>query len=103
MFGAKLGGPYPRLTKAQLTEMLNANYDRIVGECAYTCKLFGVKRSDLPLKGGDNFIGCMLKYINGKLDVQYGLKIKAETTKHDNYKFSDEFQQLFDDTYAIKN
>lgn len=91
-----------RLTREELVAKLHASNDMLVRTSGRVCKVFGAKSVKLPSVTDDDYVKKILDYINGKLDVQYGVKIKA-TDKHSTmYLFYDTFTTLFDENMNIR-
>jgi Origin of replication binding protein len=90
------------LTRAQLIEKLKLYQELLTRECTKICGVFGVRSVALPKIGDDDYVKRMLDFINGKLDAQYGVKIKATDNNRNNYKLVDPFAELFDQALNIK-
>ena len=90
------------LTREQLIAKLHASHDLLVRTSNEICKAFGVKSVVLPKKGEGDYVKRMLDFVNGKLDSQYGIKIKATDKNRINYKLVDSFTELFDQNLNIK-
>ena len=90
------------LTRAQLIEKLNLYQELLTRECTKICNIFGVRTVAIPKIGDDDYVKRMLDFINGKLDSQYCIKVKATDNHRNNYVLSDSFTELFDQTLNIK-
>lgn len=101
IFGEPFDSTYV-LTRAELIAKLHAGHDKLVRESVHTCKIFGAKIVKLPAIGAPDYVKSMLDYINGKLDCQYGVKIKSTDKNQYKYKLYDSHVDLFDDQYNIK-
>lgn len=90
------------LSREELIAKLHAGHEKLVRECKFVCKTFSAKAVQLPNIGGNDYVKRMLDYINGKLDAQYGVKIKATNKHQAMYHLEDSFAGLFDENLDIK-
>lgn len=100
MFGMSFGFK-GKITKEQLLGALTTNHEYLRRSYVYTCRLFGSALGKLPAIGDANYIMSMMKHINGKLECQYGIKIKATNKHRSEYKLEDIFASMFDDNFEI--
>jgi len=64
----------------------------------YVCNVFGVKKVDLPSSDDKKFFNCMLRFVNGKLESQYGVSIASIDKKQKKYHLTDGLKAMFNGT-----
>lgn len=81
------------ITRAEMIEILKKNHKSMVDNCANVCAAFGCDVITLPeYKEGEYPLMIVLKYLNGKLESQYGVKLKAFGDKRKKFKLFDLYQ-----------
>lgn len=109
-------GSIKTLTPREITECLLTHHEKITDmkSVKHVCRLMGTKIPKLPkkiiidekiseTKEEQTYRDQLLRYINGKLEAFYGLKIKSiNRNRKSNYKLYDDFQKLFDENWNIK-
>lgn len=100
IFGLELGSARV-LPRAEVVKALETAHGWLVTHCDFICRVFDTNITKLPDANDKNYIQDMIKFVNGKLDNQYGIKIKATSTKRTKYKLVDSFASMFDQNFNI--
>lgn len=92
-----------KISSTDLKELLVKNYTTIQNMLQYIhCTFQDCKKTPLPSLDDKLFLKKMLEFINGKLESQYDITIKASNSRRTEYELCDNLKNLYDENWNIK-
>lgn len=100
IFGLELGSARV-LPRAEVVKALETAHGWLVTHCDFICRVFDTDIAKISDVKDKNYVSDTLKFINGKLDNQYGVKINSTNGMRSKYKLVDSFATMFDQNFNI--